>query len=989
MRVNSNQTREALLQQFADWCAANITGDEKGQAQIFLDRLFQAFGQRGSLDVGGTAEMRIRKASEDGGGTAFADYVWKPIVLIEMKKRGTDLSKHYRQAFDYWVRLVPDRPQYVVLCNFDEFWVYDFNNQLDSPKDKVNLKELATHWGPLAFLFPTREAPRFGNDREQVTREAADKLALCFRKLITRKVDRDLAQRFILQTLVALFAEDIGLLPRYLFASLVDECKEPADSYDKIGGLFEAMNTETSPTGGRYKGVRYFNGGIFLHPARIELYPDELAQLGGEMGSGRGAAASDWSKVSPDIFGAIFQDSMEAEERHAFGAHYTSPVDIMKIVKPTISDPWTQAIESARSAKRLNELLERLTTLRVLDPACGSGNFLYLAYREMKRLETRIRERLTTEFPKDQPRLIHVNARQFFGIDINKFAIELAKVSMMIGRKLAIDELHIADEKDLPLDNLDANFQAVDALMTTDEAESSGNGNRYAHVIATPWPKADVIIGNPPFLGAKLLKPERGADYVNALRKLYPDVPGMADYCVYWFRRAHDHLPEAAKGDQFTGRAGLVGTQNIRNNQSRVGGLDHIVRTGTILEAVDNQPWSGDASVNVSIVDWIKTRDESFVPAERRLWHTIPTKKMKGHRRQNGAGVASTTYELEMRNVSTINSSLSSEIDLSGKRALQVNKAPKRCFQGKIPGYEGFMLTADDLRNVGGPSEVVVPYLTGRELLDEFRIDRWAIDFGSRDLAQSSAYRLPFARVRERVLPDVEASYQQAIREGSDMAPARKEHLDRWWQFWNRRDELSRAMAQLSRCVVCSRVTRRPIMVFLSTRICPSDLLQVFAFDDDYSFGVLQSSVHFEWFRKSSRLKIESDIRYSVREVFETFPWPQFPGANEVRAVASAARKVRQTRERLLREQGGGLRDIYRVLELPGRHPLRDAQSELDLAVNGAYGFDPAEPLLNQILALNQAASAAELEGRPVCAPGVPDSMAGDATLFSEDCYLG
>ncbi|HET6249353.1 MAG TPA: type IIL restriction-modification enzyme MmeI, partial [Tepidisphaeraceae bacterium] len=409
-------SRESLLQEFVDWSAAHIRGDEKGEAQIFLDHLFRAFGQKGSLDVGGTPELRIRKASEDGGGTAFADYVWKPIVVIEMKKRGTDLAKTFRQAFDYWVRLVPNRPQYVVLCNFDEFWVYDFNNQIDSPKDKVKLTELATKWGPLAFLFPTKELPVFGNDREKVTREAADRLALCFKKLIARKVERDLAQRFILQTLVALFAEDIGLLPRYLFASLVEECKEPADSYDKLGGLFEAMNNPVSPTGWRYKGVRYFNGGIFAKPARLELYEDELNQLAGERGSMKGAAASDWSKVSPEIFGAIFQDSMDAEERHAFGAHYTSPVDIMKIVKPTIADPWTEAIESAKSAKKLNDLLERLTTLRVLDPACGSGNFLYLAYREMKRLETKIRERLTTEFPKEQPALIHVNARQFFGI---------------------------------------------------------------------------------------------------------------------------------------------------------------------------------------------------------------------------------------------------------------------------------------------------------------------------------------------------------------------------------------------------------------------------------------------------------------------------------------------------------------------------------------------------------------------------------------------
>ena len=142
------------LAEFVAWCGKNITGDEKGQAQIFLDRLFQAFGQPGCLDVGGTTEFRIRKADEDGGGTAFADYVWKPVVLIEMKKRGENLQKHYRQAFDYWTRLVPNRPRYVVLCNFDEFRVYDFDTDLDTPKDTLALKDLPERWGPLAFLAP-------------------------------------------------------------------------------------------------------------------------------------------------------------------------------------------------------------------------------------------------------------------------------------------------------------------------------------------------------------------------------------------------------------------------------------------------------------------------------------------------------------------------------------------------------------------------------------------------------------------------------------------------------------------------------------------------------------------------------------------------------------------------------------------------------------------------------------------------------------------
>ena len=148
--------------------------------------------------------MRVKKA--DAGGTAFADLVWKPIVLIEMKKRGVDLSRHYRQAFDYWTRLVPGRPRYVVLCNFDEFWVYDFETQMDSPLDIVTLEQLPERWGPLAFLFPGKVQPTFGNDHEAVTRKAADLLAQCFTKLVTRRVERVVAQRFTLQMLVALFA---------------------------------------------------------------------------------------------------------------------------------------------------------------------------------------------------------------------------------------------------------------------------------------------------------------------------------------------------------------------------------------------------------------------------------------------------------------------------------------------------------------------------------------------------------------------------------------------------------------------------------------------------------------------------------------------------------------------------------------------------------------------------------------------------------------
>ena len=990
-----HEGRRQKLADFVAWVADHVTGDEKGQAQVFLDRLFQAFGQKGSLDVGGSPEMRIKKPAEDGGGTAFADYVWKPVVLIEMKRRGVDLAKHYRQAFDYWTRLVPDRPRYVVLCNFDQFHVYDFDRQVDDPVDTVALGDLPDRWGPLAFLFPTNERPTFGNDREQVTRQAANRLAECYNKLKTRGVAPGLRQRFVLQCLVALFAEDIGLLERYTFAKLLDDCKQPSDSYDLIGGLFRAMNRRDGNPGGRYRGVRYFNGGIFADPAEIDLHADEVSQL-------RQAAKADWSKVSPEIFGTLFEHSMETDARHAFGAHFTSQIDIYKIIRPTITDPWTAAITAAKTGAALVKLLQRLTRLRVLDPACGSGNFLYLAYREMKRLEGLVRDRLRTDFPATQPTLDHVNARQFFGIDVNPFAVELAKVTMMIGRKLAIDELHIADEADLPLDNLDANFRCADALITplTPSPGTAGEGGgegtstagklSAAGYIRTPWPPADVVIGNPPFLGAKRLKPERGADYVNAVRRLYPDVPGMADYCVYWIRRAADHLPPCTADDPFAGRGGLVGTQNIRNNQSRVGGLDHVVATGTIVDAVDNQPWSGEANVHVSIANWIKTRDAAVVPKVKRLWSRVAPPPYVNHAPKRGVRTDK-AFELQDREARDINPALSDEVDVTAAAVLGSSVLPKRVFQGVTPGHGGFVIDGAERRALVDrdpqSNELIHPYLIGRELVTgDGTPERFVIDFQQRTMLEAQAFKGAVERIRQTVLPDRQSKADAGKDINGNMRPHHRQFLDRWWKLsWDRADLFEARNRLEGRFIACSRLTKRPIFVFVAKSIWPADALQNFMFDDDYSYGVLQSDQHWLWFITKCA-KMKSDFTYTPNSVFDTFPWPQSPTKPQVDAVAAAGREVRRVRAEALAVIPGGLRAVYRSLELPGKHPLKDAHAALDAAVLAAYGFSPKADLLKQLLDLNHAVAANEAAGRPVTAPGVPASYGDPTPLVTADC---
>lgn len=285
-----------ILDRLNDFVAYGKTldGDEKGEAQVFCDRLFKAFGHLGYKEAGATLEFRIKKKASKS--TGFADLVWKPRLLIEMKKRGEKLHLHYRQAFEYWINAVPDRPRYVVLCNFQEFWIYDFDKQLDEPVDVVTLEELPKRYTALNFLFPDDRKPVFGNDREAVSREAADQMAAVFRALFkssSNQESRQRAQRFVLQTVVAMFAEDIDLLPSNTVQSIVTDCLENGQNpFDLFGDLFRQMNSPTPARAGRFKGVRYFNGGLFSIVDPVELNRTELELIGGRSG----AATKDWSR---------------------------------------------------------------------------------------------------------------------------------------------------------------------------------------------------------------------------------------------------------------------------------------------------------------------------------------------------------------------------------------------------------------------------------------------------------------------------------------------------------------------------------------------------------------------------------------------------------------------------------------------------------------------------------------------------------------------
>ena len=936
------------LAEFVTYVQTHLVGDEKGEAADFLDHLFRAFGHGGIREAGATRETRLEKA--DGSkGKNFADLLWPERVLVEMKSRGKKLERHYDQIFDYWTHIVPHRPPYAILCNFDEFWIYDFNQQLFDPVEKIALAELPQRAEALAFLLPAPRKPLFNNNRVEVTREAASDLAALFRSFVARGEDRDRAQRFILQLLVAFVSEDMDLLPRHVLTRLIADCREKRESaYDLLGGLFRQMNSPAPARAGRFVDVPYFNGGLFADIDPIDLLPAELDLLAN-------AAERKWDLVKPEIFGTLFQSSMDADERHAFGAHFTSEFDIRKVVGPTIVQPWRTRIAAAgTSVAKLKAVLRDIRLFRVLDPACGSGNFLYVAYRELRRLEREILL-LIAENSSGEPLEAAVSIHQFHGIDIQPFAVELAKVTLMLAKeqevreaaKLAGPDSLLALENPLPLDNLDKNILCADALFTE-------------------WPKADAIVGNPPYLDARKMTMEYGTEYTKRIRKAFPGVPGRADLVTYWYKKAHDHLDE-------NGRAGLVGTNSIRQNNSREGSLDYIVANGGVItDAVSTQVWSGDAAVHVSIVNWVKGEHAG----EKRLVT------------QMGDSVES---PWKSETLDRIGPSLSAGYDVTSAKSLVTNSSSAGCFEGKQPGHDGFRLTKkerEDLLRADPASEAVIfPYLNGQEMLTASwrREPRFVIDMGERDTFEARTFPGALEMIRQRVLPDWQANAAEELKKSGKATGEHQNRLNAWWQLKRQRQAMQSAINKIPRYVVCSRVTKRPIFEFLASTIRPDSSLSVFPLPDDYSFGILQSGIHFEWF-KARCSTLESRFRYTSDTVFDTFPWPQSPTRPRIEAVAKAAVALRQLRRDVMAKMNWSLRDIYRTLEEPGANPLRDAQARLDEAVRAAYGMPEDADILAFLLALNQACAAREAAGEPITPPGLPLPANEHTAFITDDC---
>lgn len=922
------------------------TLSERSAAQQHFIDLCELLGQPrpADVDLEGNTYTFEKGLTKTSGEHGFADVWMRGYFAWEYKGKHKDLAAAYQQLLKYREDL--GNPPLLVVCDLDKFEVHtNYTNTLKQVfrfelADLIpNLPTPTCALAPLDVLravFTEPEKLKPGKTAAQVTEEAAAQFSKLAEGLRSRGVPSERAAHFLMRLLFCLFSEDVRLLPEGLFTRLLDANKyRPVEFTKKLRQLFSAMAGERGAFGEH--DIPYFDGGLFSDDEAYDLRIDDLTVL-------LRASALDWSSVEPAVFGTLFERSLDPDKRSQLGAHYTSEDDIRLIVEPVLMEPlrkrWTEVQQKAagiiekakgqqkggqtKSRKELAQLLmgfaAELSAVRVLDPACGSGNFLYVALRRLLDLEKEVsvfasNNGLSGLLPRTSP-------EQLYGIETNVYAHELASVVVWIGyiQWQHDNGFNFGSHPVLrPLQNI----RRMDAVLAHDE---KGNA------VEPEWPQADVIIGNPPFLGDKKMREGLGDRYVDDLRSLYKDrIPGGSDFVCYWFERAREQI-EVGEAK----RAGLLATQGIRGGRNRRV-LERIAETGGIFWPESDRNWILDgAAVHVSMVGF----DDGTEPQRILNGQTV---RQINPDLSTGSDVTHAAVLAENAEIAFIGTQKGGKFDLP-------------------PSLGERMLMAPTNPNGRHNSDVVRRWINASDLTGRGR-GRWIIDFGMEMNETAAAmYELPF----EYVVRHIKAKrLKHADRDGSNLT---------WWRHQRPRPEMRRALTGKTRFIVTPRHSRHRIFQWEPQDVLPDSALVVFARDDDYFLGALHSKVHEVWTRRKGTQvrEVESGFRYTPTSTFQTFPLPWSPG-NEpendphVQAIAATARDLVEKRDAWLNPAGASAPELKKrtLTNLYNQNPtwLQDAHHALDEAVIAAYGWPKDitdEEILRRLLQLNAQRFAAQ-----------------------------
>lgn len=811
-----------------------------------------------------------------------------------------------------------------------------------------------------------------------------------------RQEEIEEASLFLMRVLFCMFAEDIGLLPENRFKQFLKRAEENDDLFrNGLADLFQKMNS--ADPGNRFAhaveaNVRYFNGSLFENNRTWPLGGFVIHDL-------YEAARQNWRKVEPAIFGTLLEQALNAEERAKLGAHYTPRPYVELLVRATIMDvlePEWESVEELPEADILPAALEfhaKLARTRVLDPACGTGNFLYVSMELMQELEARVIERIETLGGAAEPA---VGPHQFHGLELNPRAAKIAELVLWIGwlrNRLDADPDNVPEP--VLKESASINFGKTggyDAVLKRGEW-----GEVDTRDPAQPkWPEAEFIIGNPPFIGkGEDMRKHLGDDYVSALSAANPRVPKSADFVMQWWdRAAHTLIAEGSALQRF----GFVTTNSITQEFSRRviagylapaslrgGEADAAIQPATqeagspcAVGARDDE--GGKLSLILAIPDhpWTKaTKDAAAV----RIAMTVAARGgVEGVLREvtAEAKLDSDTPEVTLASVEgRINSDLSVGADATSVEALEANRGLS--FNGMMLAGQGFKIARkvrDEMRTGTGPKldDVVKPHIGGSELvktvLDEFVID--FTDLSEKDARQR--FPLAYEHILKAVKPERDGKRDKAFRE-------------KWWIFGRTRPDIRIFANGIENFIVTTRTAKHRIFQFLPSDVIPNHEVVVIGSDDLIHLGVLQSAMHCEWALRAGGT-LEDRPRYNKAKVFDPFPFPDV--SDEQReAISELVEELNTTRKAVLAEVDRlTMTELYNLREkLRSGDPISDKDQrratdaragivnrlheQLDAAVADAYGWGeewrsgtlgPSE-IVARLVALNHARAAEEAEG--------------------------
>ena len=910
-------------QQFiAKWSASGgfSFGEKRASQEMFLD-ICALVGHPTPVAYGNPEVFTFEKAVPGG----FADAYLEEHFGWEFKGSDAQLPEAFNQLLRYQVYL--KTPPLLIVSSFDTIRIRTNFPGMETVLHVIPVAELdrPEHLYKLrnAFFAPGEFRPN--RTVEQVTQETAD----LFRDIVadmeahvdwSRARDAERLARYLNQIVFCLYAEDAGLLPDGLFTRTVRQLFRRPDLFNQaVADLFAKM-----ADGGLFGAdeIPYFNGHLFNAADTVELSATALQRLGE-------ATQKNWRNIEPSIFGTLFERALDASKRSQLGAHYTGADDIMLVIDPVVMEPLRREWDAARqeieellerevgathasplhaddddpARERLETFRERLAGVRVLDPACGSGNFLYLALRSLLDLEKQVIDfaaargfRLRRMTPTVQP-------DQMLGIEINHYAAELTRTALWIGYIQWHQANGFPYEHSPILTPLDT-IRQTDAILDLSDPD---------HPAEPEWPAAEFIVGNPPFLGGKLLRNGLSDEYVDALFEWYDGrVPAEADVVCYWFDKAQ-RMIETGKAK----RVGLLATQGIRGGANRRV-LQRIKEAGDIFMGWSDHPWVLEgAAVHISIVGF----DDG----------------------------SECNRELDGQPVASINANLTVGVDLTGAKRLKENLGI--AFMGDTKGGPFDIPTelAREMLNSPNPhnksnAEVVRPWVNGRDITDRRR-GMWIIDFGDMPLEQAALYEVPFEYVNTHVRP-MRTNNRRAL------------YANNWWWHMEPRPGMRQALAGLDRYIVTPRVSKYRLFSWIPEETVSDSATITVAKNDDYTFGVLHSRLHEVW-ALAMGTQLETRPRYTPTTCFETFPFPH-PTAEQREAIASAAAELNRLRENWLNPPGISGAELRRrtLTNLYNDYPtwLANAHAALDAAVADAYGW-PADltdgEVLERLLALN------------------------------------